>query len=115
MNTKIKVGVLGYGLAGRYFHVPFIQESSQFELVAVATSRPYAAAQLPGVRITDADDILNADDIDLVIVATPHRLHVPQTLAALEHGKHVVVENRSRPAPMTSNTCNTPPNRRIVM
>lgn len=92
MNTKIKVGVLGYGLAGRYFHVPFIQESSQFELRAVATSRPYAAAQLPGVRITDADSILNADDIDLVIVATPHRLHVPQTLAALKQGKHVVVE-----------------------
>ena len=92
MNTRINVGVLGYGLAGQYFHTPFIQESPYFKLCAVATSRPHAAEQLPGVRITDADDILNANDIDLVVVATPHRLHVPQTLAALEQSKHVVVE-----------------------
>ncbi|MEQ8675463.1 MAG: Gfo/Idh/MocA family oxidoreductase [Aggregatilineales bacterium] len=92
MTTKIRVGILGYGLAGRYFHVPFIQESAQFELCAVATSRDYAVQQLPGVRITDVDSIMDADDIDLVVVATPHRLHVSQALAALERGKHVVVE-----------------------
>ena len=63
MNSKIGVGVLGYGLAGRYFHVPFIQESSEFDLRAVATSRTYAHEQLPNVRITDVDGILNADDI----------------------------------------------------
>ena len=92
VNETIRVGVLGYGLAGRYFHVPFIRESARFELRAVATSRKEAAEQLPGARITDAVDILAADDIDLVVVATPHRFHVPQTLAALEAGKHVVVE-----------------------
>jgi predicted dehydrogenase len=92
VNDKIRTGVLGYGLAGRYFHVPFVRESNRFELVAVATSRKEAAEQLPGVRITDADSIIAANDIDLVIVATPHRLHVPQSLAALETGKHVVVE-----------------------
>lgn len=92
MNKKIRVGILGYGLAGRYFHVPFIRESARFELKAVATSRQQAAEQLPGVRITDTDGILNADDVDLVIVATPHRFHVSQALAALKTGKHVVVE-----------------------
>ncbi len=92
MNTKIGVGVLGYGLAGRYFHVPFIKESPDFELRAVATSRTEATKALPEVRITDAEHIFEADDIDLIVVATPHRLHVPQTLKALSRGKHVVVE-----------------------
>ena len=92
MNETIRVGVFGYGLAGRYFHVPFIRESSRFDLRAVATSRTEAAARLPGVRITDENEILADDDIDLVVVATPHRFHVPQTIAALEAGKHVVVE-----------------------
>ena len=92
MSSKIGVGVLGYGLAGRYFHVPFIQESSKFDLCAVATTRPYAQEELPNVRITDADAIFNADDIDLIVIATPHRFHVPQALRAIKHGKHVVVE-----------------------
>lgn len=100
MNTPIRTGVLGYGLAGRHFHVPFIRALGEFELRAVATSRAEARAHLPGVRVVpQAEDIFNADDIDLVIVATPHRLHVSQTLAALAAGKHVVVEK-----PVAANT-----------
>lgn len=92
-KDPIRTGVLGYGLAGRIFHVPFIRALADFELRAVATSRPEAQADLPGVRIVaDAEAILNAEDIDLVVIATPHRLHVPQALAALASGKHVIIE-----------------------
>lgn len=93
MNTPIRTGVLGYGLAGRHFHIPFIRALADFELRAVVTSRAEARDHLPGVRVVaQAEDIFNANDIDLVVVATPHRLHVEQTLAALRAGKHVVVE-----------------------
>jgi scyllo-inositol 2-dehydrogenase (NADP+) len=93
MSNPIRVGVLGYGLAGRYFHLPFLQALDEFDVRAVATSRTEAQEQLPGVRIVaHADDIFEADDIDLVVIATPHRLHLPQTLTALKAGKHVVVE-----------------------
>lgn len=92
-KDPIRTGVLGYGLAGRIFHVPFIQALADFELRAVATSRAEAQADLPGVRIVaEAEAILNAEDIDLVVIATPHRLHVPQALAALAGGKHVIIE-----------------------
>lgn len=92
-KPPIRTGVLGYGLAGRIFHVPFVRALADFELRAVATSRPEAQADLPGVRIVaDAEAILHAEDIDLVVIATPHRLHVPQALAAMAAGKHVIIE-----------------------
>lgn len=92
-EKALRVGVLGYGLAGRYFHIPFIQALPQFELRAVATSRKEARSHLPDVRIVPrANDIIDADDIDLVVIATPHRLHVSQALDCVQAGKHVVVE-----------------------
>lgn len=93
MSTPIRTGVLGYGLAGRCFHLPYLGALSAFEIRAVATTRVEAHAALPGVRIVRAaEDVLNAEDIDLVVIATPHRLHMPQALAALAAGKHVVIE-----------------------
>lgn len=50
----------------------------------------------------DLDAVLARDDIDVVYVATPHTEHLPQALAALEAGKHVVVEK-----PMTTSAADT--------
>src|SRR3990172_2326811 len=93
MPDQIRAGVLGYGLAGRYFHVPFLTALDAFELRAVMTSRSEAREQLPGVQIAARPEaIIEASDLDLVVIASPHRLHVQQALAALKAGKHVVVE-----------------------
>lgn len=98
--TLIRTGIVGYGLAGRHFHMPFLRALPQYEIRAVATTRPQAQVDLPAARIvTEAEALFEADDLDLIVIATPHRLHVPQTLAALEAGKHVVVE---KPAATTS-------------
>src|SRR4029079_7305212 len=43
-------------------------------------------------NVDDLGDLLRRDDIDLVYIATPPFLHFPQALAALEAGKHVLVE-----------------------
>lgn len=93
MTTPIRTGVLGYGLAGRCFHVPYLRALSEFDVRVVATTRAEAQAALPGTRIVPTvEDVLTADDVDLVVVATPHRMHMPHALAALEAGKHVVIE-----------------------
>lgn len=42
-------------------------------------------------RFTDFDRMLESD-VNLIFVATPMHLHVPQTLAALSAGKHVMSE-----------------------
>lgn len=87
------VGLAGWGLAGRYFHAPFIRHTPGLRLAHVVTSRRPDPDLFPGLVVTsDFDDLLADDTLDLLVLATPNRLHAPQALAALAAGKHVVVE-----------------------
>ena len=48
----IRVGLIGYGYAGRTFHAPLIRATSGLELVAVSSSRPErVTADLPGIAV----------------------------------------------------------------
>jgi predicted dehydrogenase len=67
------------------------------ELVAVVDRDPARARALAdrhGVPVTstDLDEILQRDDIDAVSICTPSGLHADGAVAALDAGKHVVVE-----------------------
>lgn len=90
-----RAGIVGYGLAGAAFHAPALTRGG-FTVAAVVTRdtgrRALAAARHPGVALVDTADDLPWDDLDLVVVATPNRLHVPLALAAVEHGVAVVVD-----------------------
>ena len=89
---RINVGLIGYGLAGATFHAPLIMSVDRLQLKAGATSRPVTIAAKE-LRVTpDPQAILEADDIDLVVIATPNELHFPAAQAALAAGKHVVVD-----------------------
>jgi scyllo-inositol 2-dehydrogenase (NADP+) len=89
---RINVGLIGYGLAGATFHAPLIRSVDRLQLKAIATSR-IVAAGAKGLRITpEPHSILTADDIDLVVIASPNELHFPAAQAALDAGKHVVVD-----------------------
>ncbi len=90
----IRTALVGYGYAGRTFHAPLIQSTPGLQLVAIVSRNPAAVhADLPDVEaLASADSALAADDVDLVVIATPHDTHVPLAKAALEAGKHVVVE-----------------------
>ena len=90
----IRVGLIGYGLAGKVFHAPLIDAVPQLELTAVATSRvDEVAADWPGTRAVADPDALIADAaIDLVVIATPNATHAPLARAALDAGKHVVID-----------------------
>ena len=91
---SVAVGLIGYGLAGRAFHAPLIDAVARLRLAAIATSRRAdVAATWPGVRVADDPDALIADpSIDLVVVATPNATHAALARAALDAGKHVVVD-----------------------
>src|SRR5215211_5939602 len=89
----IRVGIVGCGLIG-HKRARALGESW---LVAVAdTNLPRAqqlAAQFPGCDVVQHWEAMIArDDIDLVIVATTNDALAPITLAAVERGKHVLVE-----------------------
>lgn len=89
----VRAGLIGFGLAGRYFHAPLIRAAGM-PIAAVATSRlDEVRAYLGDVAVlSSADELIARKDIDLVVVASPPSLHVPQATAALRAGKHVVVE-----------------------
>jgi predicted dehydrogenase len=92
------VGLVGYGLAGSVFHAPLIAATEDLTLDTVVTSHPerqeQARAEFPDVRLATAPDELfdRADELDLVVVASPNKTHVPLATAALKAGLPVVVD-----------------------
>lgn len=90
--TRLSAGLIGFGLAGRYFHAPLLQAAG-IEIAAVVTSRAAEVRDLlPAARIVESAQALFDQAIDLVVIATPNRLHAQQAAAAIRAGKHVVVD-----------------------
>lgn len=91
---KLKVGVIGFGVSAKAYHIPFITTLPQFELTAILQRSGNEAQQkFPGVKIVrDIDALLADQTIDLVVITTPNVTHFPFTLKALQAGKNVVVE-----------------------
>ncbi|MGK5728641.1 Gfo/Idh/MocA family oxidoreductase [Streptomyces sp. URMC 124] len=93
-----RVGLIGYGLAGSVFHAPLIAATDDLTLDTVVTGNPdrqrQAAAEHPGVRTVSGSEELfeRAGELDLVVIASPNRTHVPLAHAALEAGLAVVVD-----------------------
>ncbi len=98
MSGALRVAIAGYGLAGEVFHAPLVAATPGLSVAAVTTSDPARAARAraayPGVEVAaDADALLrDVAAIDLLVVATPNRLHVPIARAALERRIAVVVD-----------------------
>ncbi len=93
-SSPLRVGLVGYGFAGQTFHAPVLSAVAGLELAAVASSQPHKVhADWPGVAVVpDVSALVSRPDIDLVVVATPNAQHHPVAKAALEAGKHVVVD-----------------------
>lgn len=92
----MRAAVVGLGYWGPNL-VRNIASSPAVELAALCDSDPdrlaALGAQFPTARlIRDAADVFSASDVDAVFVATPVNTHYPLVKAALEAGKHVVVE-----------------------
>ncbi|WP_437918324.1 Gfo/Idh/MocA family oxidoreductase [Sphingobacterium sp. LRF_L2] len=95
MNTKnITTGILSFGMSGQVFHSPFIDAHADFDLRGIVErSKKIAHQYYPHIISYDSvDELLNDEQIELVIVNTPNYLHFEHALAALQAGKHVLVE-----------------------
>lgn len=96
-QASIGVALVGYGLAGRSFHAPLLEAVDGLDLRVIATADPGRIAQAradhPAAEVVGGiDDIVDRPDIELVVVATPNRLHAPTAARALAAGQHVVVD-----------------------
>lgn len=96
-GTPIRTGIIGFGLAGRVFHAPFLATNPAFTIAAIGTGNPERAAQAaaahPDAAIMTTDALLQrAGDLDLVVLASPPHVHREQAVAALEAGAAVVID-----------------------
>ncbi len=92
--SNIRTAVIGYGLAGRVFHCPFVSAVPGLELTAIVTSRrDEASSAYPAAKIVPDPDTLFADpEIDLIVIGTPNDTHFDLASRALAAGKHVVLD-----------------------
>ncbi len=92
-SNAVGFAVLGYGRIGQR-HARLIQENPEASLIAIADTIPKEAPS--GIPVFSSLEALlacpEAKSIDVVTIATPNGLHVPQAMACLEAGKHVLVE-----------------------
>lgn len=94
MADQISVGLIGYGMAGRTFHAPVIQSVPNLRLKKVVERRTNEARKrYPWVEVVpDATALLQDEEIDLVVIATPNISHFDVARQSLKANKHVVVE-----------------------
>ncbi|MBL7813371.1 MAG: Gfo/Idh/MocA family oxidoreductase [Saprospiraceae bacterium] len=101
---QLNVGLIGFGLSGRYLIAPYLMVNPLFRLKTVVQQRAATAAEIyPSVNVVkDLNDVLTDKDIDLVIVSSPNETHFDYTRRALLSGKHVLVE---KPMASTAAEC----------
>jgi predicted dehydrogenase len=96
--VSIRLGIVGCGEVTQVMHLPSLRllgpKVSVSALCDTAPGLVDVVGERWGVakRLTDWRDLLADRELDAVLVAGPHVVHAPIVLAALETGKHVLVE-----------------------
>ncbi len=94
----INVGLVGFGLSGRYLQAPFFASNPHFNLKSVVTSQEIPADIFPGTQKAESLEALISDpEIQLISIASPNPTHFEYAKKCLEGGKHILLEK-----PMTS-------------
>lgn len=94
MSTEVGVGILGLGGIG-VTHARALRElAPNVRLHAYSGGDAARATESgwPEAEQVAPDDLAGAPDVDVVAVCSPSEQHAAHALAALEAGKHVVVE-----------------------
>lgn len=98
-QSPIRVGIVGAGHNTRTRHIPGLRAIDDVEIISVVNSSPESsrrAAEELNIPTTYNHwrDLVYADDINAIVIGTWPYMHHPVTLAALDAGKHVMVEAR---------------------
>ena len=101
MPPPVKLGVVGYGVGGRYFHTPFVEAAEGVELAGVVTRSPVRRAEVeqdwPGVPSSTSLGDLLASGVDAVTITTPPETRRELVLEALAAGVHVIADKPFAP------------------
>src|SRR3954463_3683371 len=104
MSESTRIGVVGAGAISQQAHLPVLSKMRGVELAGICDNdRPKARALADRFGIpdamTDIEDLLEIDELDAVVIATPNHLHEPHVLSALAAKRHVLCE---RPLALSS-------------
>jgi scyllo-inositol 2-dehydrogenase (NADP+) len=101
MADRVRVGVIGFGMAGKIFHTAVVAATEGLELAAIVQRKGDEAAKAyPEVKIARSiEEMLEDESIRLVTVATPSDVHFENAKECLEAGRNVVVD---KPFTLTS-------------
>ncbi len=96
---KLRIGFIGAGTNTRKMHIPGFLKIENVELSVVANRTLESAqkvAKLEGIKqvANHWREVVEDPSIDAVCIGTWPYLHAEATIAALEHGKHVLCEAR---------------------
>ena len=94
IKSPINVALIGFGFSGSTFHAPFLSALENYNLCCVISSNPEKVrGSLPNIRVeSDFTKVLKDPTLDLIVIATPNTTHYELAKAALESGKHVVID-----------------------
>ncbi len=101
MGDVVRVGMIGSGYMGRTYAECLKRYCKGGRLTAVfgGSRAPKLAADYEAAHAASLDELLARNDVDAVLVASPHTAHLEQVTRAAQTGKHVLVEK-----PMGLNT-----------
>lgn len=90
----IRVGLVGYGFAGKTLHAPYIIRVPELKLKVIASSsKEKVLADFPdAIVVSSYEEACTHPEVDLVVLATPNLTHYSLTKLALENDKHVVCD-----------------------
>src|ERR1700760_2281845 len=93
--SRLRIAVLGAGILGSR-HARVFHEQVDAEVVAVIDPNAERAADVASrydaLPLADLDALWNEIECDALGIATPDHLHRAAAVAALERGKHVLIE-----------------------
>jgi len=90
----IRTAVISHGISARTFHIPFLLTNPDFSLeMIMERNGDSAISRYPNIQVVRTfEEVLQAPNIELVVICSPNTTHFPYAKAAMEAGKHVVVE-----------------------
>lgn len=92
--TTVRIGLIGSGFMGKTSAETVSHYLHNAKLVAIAggSRAPVLAAQYQVQSESSVDALVSRDDIDAVIISTPHAAHVSEAMAAARAGKHILLD-----------------------
>jgi len=96
INNRVRFAVVGLGNIGSR-HLAVLEAHPQAQIIALCDielgkCRKFSTLYGGAPFFSEYEDLLGCTEVDVVSICTPHGLHAPMAIAALNAGKHVLVE-----------------------